>query len=85
MDNHQALIKQVLFYLSDENLAKDEFFYDKVAADPYFALNLVIILLISNVSLIATKLKNLATPSQINSYKQFRNQTSWSSMQKKIS
>lgn len=34
MDNHQALVKQILFYLSDENLSKDEFFYNKVAADP---------------------------------------------------
>lgn len=35
MDNHQELIKQILYYFSDDNLSVDQFFYDKVTEKEY--------------------------------------------------
>jgi hypothetical protein len=32
-NNNKELIRQLEYYLSDENLQSDEFFYDQVAAD----------------------------------------------------
>ena len=31
MSNNEALIKQINYYLSDENLQRDEFFYEKIS------------------------------------------------------
>ena len=33
MNNNKELSKQIGYYLSDENLKIDEFFYDQLAAD----------------------------------------------------
>lgn len=33
------LIRQIEYYLSEENLQNDEFFYKEVAATPYILLN----------------------------------------------
>jgi len=35
MSNNTAIAKQISYYLGDENLAQDEFFYKEIASNKY--------------------------------------------------
>jgi len=35
MSNNTAIAKQIHYYLSDDNLAQDEFFYKEIASSKY--------------------------------------------------
>ena len=52
------LIRQIEYYLSEENLQNDEYFYKEVSSNPYFFYNIENTLLKSPHSWTATRSRN---------------------------
>lgn len=72
------LIRQIEYYLSEDNLQIDEFFYKEVAADPYISFYLVSTSSRSTPSSSATRSRSWASLISSKSLRQLRSAILWS-------